>query len=120
MPLISNLHIGDHSFENARITPISGPLRKEDEAIVVEKIAEGESLTEEQAIQRFKCPFTQLTEISIGESCFFRTVVLFIHSAFPAIFLRVDIKHLRTIRIGRGSFHDLVTVNLSCGCWRGA
>lgn len=120
MPLISKLHIGDHSFENARITPISGPLRKEDEAIVVEKIAEGESLTEEQAIQRFKCPFTQLTEISIGESCFFRTVVLFIHSAFPAIFLRVDIKHLRTIRIGRGSFHDLVTVNLSCGCWRGA
>ena len=120
MPLISKLHIGDHSFENARITPISGPLRKEDEAIVVEKIAEGESLTEEQAIQRFKCPFTQLTEISIGESCFFRTVVLFIHSAFPAIFLRVDIKHLRTIRIGRGSFHDVVTVNLSCGCWRGA
>ncbi len=113
--MISKLHIGDHSFQNARITPISGPLRKEDEAITVEDIAEGESLTEEQAIQRFKCPFTHLTEISIGEGCFFRTVVLFIHSAFPAISSRVDIKCLQTIRIGKGSFHDLVTVNLSCG-----
>ena len=65
--MISKLHIGDHSFQNARIPPISGPLRKEDEAITVEDIAEGESLTEEQAIQRFKCPFTHLTEISIGE-----------------------------------------------------
>ena len=78
MPMISKLHIGDHSFQNARITP-------------------------------------HLTEISIGEGCFFRTVVLFIHSAFPAISSRVDIKCLQTIRIGKGSFHDLVTVNLSCG-----
>lgn len=71
-------------------------------------------VSEEEAKKVLSSPLKYLKEVRIGQNCFFRTVVIFFYSTGARRPSVVDLPSLESITIGRGSFHDAVTLNLSC------
>ena len=116
-PNISRFCIGDNSFTNTRLAPITGSFMQvtvpdkdyANESAIrnkqnrIQQYMKKDALSAEEFTDNLENAFSLLKQIEIGRNCFFSTVVFVVH----------NIPQIESISIGEDSFHDVQSINLS-------